>query len=469
MKGSVFKRCPCGISGGGGNRGPACRKDHGSWWYVTDIGPGPNGKRQQEKRAGFLSRDEAEAALAAVIKGVTDGTHTHDERQTVATFLDEWIATKVAGGLRITTARSYQQHIRDHIKPHIGHLRLRDLRPGHVTGMLRKIGAHRVGDRRQTGPSTVRRVHATLRSALAAAVRLQLVAFNAAANVTKDLPAAARPKVRPWEPEELGKFLDYAVRDARMGALIELAAATGMRRGEVCGLRWADVDLAQGVLVVHHQLVQLTGKEKERPDCPYCPAKHRVMFGPVKTASGEERRVELDTGTVGVLLAHQMAQQAEKDAFGEAYADHGLVFAREDGMPIVLDTVTKRFRELAKEAGVRLVRFHDLRHGAASLRLATGTDIAVVSKVLGHSSVAITSDTYSHLLAGVGKASAERANGLVPRAQRDQSVTTDEETAAGEDQSITVSAGQDGGPPETRTRNLRIKSRPPGMTGGADR
>jgi integrase len=101
------------------------------------------------------------------------------------------------------------------------------------------------------------------------------------------------------------------------------------------------------------------------------------------------------------------------DQWGEAYVDHGLLFAREDGNPLALDAVTKRFRELEKEAGLRPVRLHDLRHGAASLRLAAGTDIAIVSKVLGHSSVSITSDTYSPLLAGVDRAAAEKA-ALVP-------------------------------------------------------
>jgi integrase len=120
---------------------------------------------------------------------------------------------------------------------------------------------------------------------------------------------------------------------------------------------------------------------------------------PGQTSSGEARRVELDSTTVGVLLAHQVQQQTERDEWGEAYTDHGIVFAREDGSPLALDVVTKRSRELAHEAGLRLVRLHDLRHGAASLRLTSGADIAAVSKVLRHSSVAITSDAYRRLLA----------------------------------------------------------------------
>jgi len=447
MKGSVFKRCPCGITGGGGKRPPACKKDHGTWYYVADIEPGPDGKRRQEKRGGFRDRDEAEQALAALLKGLADGTYAHDERKTVGAWLDEWLAAKVEAGLRPTTARSYRQHITDYLTPHLGKLRLRDLRPGHVSAMLRKVAAA------GPGPATVRRIHATLRSALSSAVRQQLIAYNVAANV--ELPAAPRPKVRPWEPAELGAFLDHATTDERLGAFFELVAATGLRRGEAAGLRWEDVDLAAGVLVVRQQLVQVAGERQ----CPYCPAVHRgVMFGPVKTASGEARRVELDSQTVGVLLAHQLRQQTEREQWGAAYEDHGLVFARENGAPLALDAITKRFRELVKEAGLRPVRLHDLRHGAASLRLAAGTDIAVVSKLLGHSSVAITSDTYSHLLAGVGKAAAEAAAALVPRNRRDQSVTTTAKTAAEDSASTAVLPGQMSAPPGTRTPNPRIKS-----------
>jgi len=461
MKGSVYKRCPCGTTGGGGKRPPACKKDHGTWYYVADLDPGRDGKRRQERRGGFRDRSEAEQALAAVIKGVADGSYAHDERKTVGAFLDEWLDAKLRGGLRVTTARSYRQHIADYLRPHLGAVRLRDLRPGHVSAMLRKVGEA------GPGPATVRRVHATLRSALTSAVRQQLIAFNVAANV--ELPAAPRPKVRPWEPAELGRFLDHATTDVRLGGLFELIAATGLRRGEAVGLRWDDVDLAAGVLTVRQQLVQVNMPDEQLPACPYCPERHRgVMFGPVKTASGDARRVELDTTTVGVLLAHQMQQQTERDEWGIAYVDHGLVFAKEDGNPLALDAVTKRFAELVKAAGVRPVRLHDLRHGAASLRLAAGTDIAIVSKVLGHSSVSITSDTYSHLLEGVGRAAAEKASALVPRNRRDQSVTSNAKTAAPDLSETAVSAGEASAPPGTRTPNPRIKSRLGDVSDGAE-
>ncbi len=175
------------------------------------------------------------------------------------------------------------------------------------------------------------------------------------------------------------------------------------------------------MITVRQQIVTLGGYAKP---CPVYGEVHRgIAFGRPKTASGEDRVVELDSVVAGSLMAHRLRQDLERARWGEAYVDHGLVFAREDGTPLVPHRVTVRFTELAAEVGLRPTRLHDLRHGWASLLLASGTDIALVSKLLGHSSIAITADSYSHLLAGVGRDAANRASALVPRTPRDQSVT----------------------------------------------
>jgi integrase len=186
-----------------------------------------------------------------------------------------------------------------------------------------------------------------------------------------------------------------------------------------------------------------------------------MLFATPTTASGEARIVELDGQTTGLLLEHRLRQDAQRARWGDAYSDHGLVFAHEDGTPLYGDEVTKRFGELCDAAGVRRVRLHDLRHGRASLLLAAGADIAVVSKILGHGSISITSDTYAHLLEGVGKAATEAASALVPRAHRDSPQTgghTSGTPGAPEEANDQGIARSEGGPPGTRTRNLRIKS-----------
>jgi integrase len=473
MRGSVTKRCPCPPERNAKGERLACKKKHGSWSYVVDLGR-VDGKRRQEKRGGFRTKDDAEEAMNAVIDALNKGTHAHDDGITLRAFLlgdparkiVGWVDGKVADGkLRPTTERGYRMYIRDHIAPQLGHLRLRDLRPAHVSAMLRTVKA---------GPVSVRRVHGVLRSALASAKRQQLVAFNAAADI--ELPAAPRPKVRPWEPADLGKFLDSLGGD-RLAPLFELIAATGLRRGEACGLRWSDVDLERGRLTVNQQLVQVSTTTTK---CPSCAEVHKGhVFGPPKTRSGDARLVTLDGGTVGVLLAHQLTQSAERAQWGSAYVDHDLVFAREDGNPLPLDHVTKRFRELVVAAGLRPIRLHDLRHGAASMMLASGLDIALVSKRLGHSSISITADTYSHLLENVDREAADRTAALLaahraPRGDQqppagdhskdagDQSVTTppdSAETVTREEVSPPRSRGVSGGaPPGTRTPNPLVKS-----------
>ncbi|MDT4997447.1 MAG: hypothetical protein QOD45_1515 [Pseudonocardiales bacterium] len=462
MKGSLYKRCGCPPSYSAKGERLACKIRHGSWSFVADAGRDPaTGRRRQYKRGRFTTRAEAEAALAEFVDAASKGTLAHDERQTVAAFLEHWLAEKQRLGLRPTTARSYRAHIDKVITPVIGHLRLRDVRPAHIEGVLREAASTSRGHR--MSPATVRRVHATLRSAFGTAKRRRLIAYNPAVDV--DLPTASRKRVQPWEPAELGTFLDHVAHD-RMGPLFEVIAATGMRRGEAIGLRWGDVDLEAGQLVVRQQVLSLDG---EQPSCATCGTEHRgAVFGPPKTASGDARTVELDSGVVGVLLAHRLSQDAERATWGSAYSDHDLVFARDGGTAIPPERVTKRFAALVREAGLRPVRLHDLRHGQASLMLAAAVPMAVVSKRLGHSTITLTSDTYSHLLAGVGRDAAERAAALVPRAPKsvpdapcDQSVTNSaSETAEdlSDDAGDTVFPGLDGGPRRARTDDPRIKS-----------
>lgn len=423
MRGSVVKRCPCPVEHDTKGRRKTCRKPHGSWSYVANLPPDPTtGRRRQKRASGFTTREEAEKALGDYLTDSGNGQGSYDERQTVETYLRSWLDLKRDTGTRATTLASYRQHAEHYLIPHLGRWRLQDLRATHIEAMMREIRKPRPavpdgeraakGQRRNPGalsPATLQRVHATLRSALAAAVRKNLLRDNPATKV--DLARPARPKVHPWEPGELGRFLDHAHAD-RLGPLFDTAALTGLRRGELCGLRWEDVDLVRGRVTVRRQLVELRGGGV----CPYCGQLHKqFVFGAPKTDAGEGRAVDLDTRTVGVLLTHRLEQEAEREAWGEAYADHGLVFAREDGNPVSPDHVTNRFAALTEAAGLRRVRFHDLRHGQASLMLAAGVPLAVVSKRLGHSSVQITSDTYSHLLEGVGQAAANAAAALVPR------------------------------------------------------
>jgi integrase len=265
--------------------------------------------------------------------------------------------------------------------------------------------------------------------------------------------------VNPWQPQELGAFLDHIAADP-FAPIYELMAMAGLRRGEAAGLRWSDLDLSEGFLVVHQQIVQLDGQAQQ---CAVCGGQHvGMMFTPPKTSSGEARRVDLGSSVTGHLLAHRLSQEEQKAAWGSAYQDHDLVFATEDGNPLHPGRLTKRFNQLVASSGLRKVRLHDLRHGRASLLLGSGMELALVSKIMGHSSITLTADTYSHLLAGAGRMAAEAADALTPRAPRDQSVTNAGlagPAAPPEAVSNRPVTWEDGSAPSgTRTPNPLIKS-----------
>jgi integrase len=210
---------------------PRLRKErgHGSWYYRADVGrDASTGRRREQRKGGFTTKAEADAALARVLAAVSTGEHRHDSRITVGAYLDTWLADRIADGLRPSSRVMYELYVRRDLAPALGHFRLSDLRPGHVERMLRDL---RTAGR---GATTIRRVHAVLRSALTSAKRSRLVAYNAATDV--DLPTVHPAKVRPWEADELATFLDYSAGH-RLGALYEVLAFTGLRRGEACGLR----------------------------------------------------------------------------------------------------------------------------------------------------------------------------------------------------------------------------------------
>jgi integrase len=194
------------------------------------------------------------------------------------------------------------------------------------------------------------------------------------------------------------------VRGHRLRPAFVLATMGGLRRGEVVALRWEDVDLDRGVLTVRRQATEVGDT---------------IRVTTPKTAAGENRTVDLDSQTVAMLRGHRRAQARERLAFGPAYEDNGLVFAWEDGRMYRPDYPGKAFTRLIGQVAydgkpLRRVRLHDLRHLQASLMLAAGVPMAVVSKRLGHSNTGVTTDTYSHLLGGVGASAAEAAAALIP-------------------------------------------------------
>ncbi|WP_291413106.1 site-specific integrase [Actinophytocola sp.] len=270
--------------------------------------------------------------------------------------------------------------------------------------------------RRSVGPSSRNRIRATLRAALNDAIAQQLITFNAAEHFRI---AAKRPKpvvwtderveqwrkdgIRPspvmvWTPEHAATFLTH-VEDDRLYAIWHLLTFRGLRRGEVCGLRNEDLYLDARYLHVAKQLTEVD---------------YAVEESDPKTEAGD-RRVALDKESVKVLRKHRAQQAKEKLAWGEGWVDSGRVFTRENGEQLRPSWVTDRFEALCVDAGLPPIRLHDLRHGSATMALTAGVDMKVVQEMLGHSSITVTSDTYSSVMPETAADAAEKIASLVNR------------------------------------------------------
>ena len=308
---------------------------------------------------------------------------------TVREYLEDWLELKEPT-LSPTTAAWYRYVIRRHVLPELGHLSLNELKPQHIQRTYsRRLKATPDG-KRQLSPSSVRCIHRVLHSALSQAVRLQLITRNPCDAV--DPPRGSRRGPRYWKPEEAARFLE-AIKGNRLFALFHLALGTGLRRGELLGLRWADVDLQRGYLTVNQVRVRAGAKTVSKEP---------------KT-SGSRRTIALSKQVCETLKRHAAAQQEEKRVMGEAYTDNGLVFAGIDGSPLNPDYIgSQYFQRLITLAGVPRINFHGLRHTHATLLAMGGVPLKTVSARLGHSSVRITGDIYSHVLDRMDKEAAEK-------------------------------------------------------------
>jgi len=365
-----------------------------TWSYVLYLGRGPDGKKQQKWVGGFRTRREAEAALTEALERVRTGTWADPGRQTVGEYLEDWL-TAVRPSLRSSTATSYEHTLRKWVIPRIGHLRLGALSSAKLSalyGELLRSGRH--DGKGGLSARSVAYTHRIVTHALKDAVAWGLLARNPAAHV--DPPRVARPEMQVWTQKEVQRFL-VSVADDRLYALWTVLLATGLRRGEALGLRWDDVDLDRRRLSIQRAVTVVD---------------YEIVVSEPKTARGR-RSVSIDPTTAAVLVAHRKRQLEERLAWGPAWQDSGYVFTTEDGRVLHPQRVTQVFKRLASEAGLPPIRLHGLRHTAATLALTAGIHPKVVSERLGHATVGITLDTYSHVGEGLQEEAATRVAGMI--------------------------------------------------------
>lgn len=326
---------------------------------------------------------DVEKKLAEAMGDAAKGIVYDDKNLTVGDFFDLWLSDSVRGTVRESTYSRDKYLVTNHIKPAIGRAKLKSLGAVHLQSLYR--------NRLDSGlsASTVQKLHHVLHKALSQAKRLKLIAHNPADDVKAPTPA---PKeMRPLSAHEARKLLEAAQGD-RLEALYLLAIHTGMRRGELLGLKWDDVDFDGSTVRVRRTLT--------RKGTGY------VLGGPKTKKS--RRTVRLTQRAVGALRSHRARQSEKKLGTGASYHDQGLVFAGERGGIINPSNLRQRsFMPLLERAELPPITFHDLRHTCASLLFQKNIHPKFVQELLGHASVAITLDTYSHMLPGMGGEAAE--------------------------------------------------------------
>jgi integrase len=361
----------------GNGEGSIHRRKGGGWCAQYTVYTA-NGRKR--KTLYGKTRQEVAAKLTTGLSDREDGVIFDAENLTIGEYLDRWLKDSVERNVGPRTLSNYQLQVRQHLRPALGQVKLKALSPAHIQGLYRsKLDAG-------LAPSSVRYIHAVLHRALKQALRWGLVPRNASESV--DLPRLGKEEVEVLLPYEVRAFLD-AAREDRLEALYVVAVTVGLRRGELLGLRWTDLELdGEPKLRVGRQLQRMRDGSGRRFVAP---------------KGGKGRTIRLPARTVEALKAHRARQAQARLKAGSLYQDGGLVFASEIGTPLEPSNIDRRsFKPLLEKAGLSDIRFHDLRHTCATVLLSQGVNPKFVQELLGHADIKLTLGTYSHFLPSMG-------------------------------------------------------------------
>jgi integrase len=303
-------------------------------------------------------------------------------------YLQEWLET-AKPALRPKTSQQYEQLICKRINPVLGKMKLKELRPDRIDRYYAEMYQAGVGVR------TIRYIHSILHRALERAVKYDIISRNPTHKAI--LPRKQQPEMSVLEESQVSALL-IAAKTSRLEALFHLAVTTGMRQGEILGLKWPDIEWKSGILHVRRQVQRV-------PALVY-------VFGEPKTRAGK-RTIKLGPSTLQALRAHWERQQLEKAAAGPSWQNNDLVFPSTHGTPLDQSNLLKEFKRILMLANLPHIRFHDLRHTAASLLINHGIPVIVVSRILGHSKPSVTLDIYSHVFSGMQDEAAQLMDTLV--------------------------------------------------------
>ena len=380
-------------------KGHIKQRGKGSFAVKVYLGRDPITGKERSKwhTIKTTSKRTAQNEAAKIVAAMSEGRYVEPATMTVAAWLDKWLSEHVAHKVSRKSAERYREIVDGHLVPALGTYRLSKLAPVHIQGYLAKaLTEGRRDGKGGLSPMSVRHNLRVLSNAMRQAAKLRLIHVNPCGDV--DAPRVERHEMKTLTPDQAGEFIAAAwkAQHPLLGIVVSLALTTGMRRGEILGLRWQDVDLDGARLAVRQSLEQ-TGKG--------------LAFKAPKTAKGR-RTISLPGEAVDALRKHKAAQSAMRLQLGQDYAGHDLVCAQWNGEPASPRAITKAFAALASRLKVP-VRLHDLRHSHLSHLLALGVHPKVASERAGHANISITMDVYSHVMPGLQDEAAQQIDAML--------------------------------------------------------
>lgn len=344
-----------------------------TWFVEVYLGKDERGKKDIYKKRGFDTQAEAKEHENEILYKHNKGFVVKPSDKLYSTFLDEWLTIKKDDKHGKQTHQNYVSYIKTHILPCIGNVSLANLNISHIEKLMNEM------KNKGLAAGTRRKIYNILNSSVGDAVKKKLMSENVVAAVDK--PKDEKKLVSVWNADTVKRFVIEAKKLSRYYMACLLPLYTGCRQGEVLGLRWSDIDFNRRVLRVT-QTLSHDGKE---------------FKSGAKSASGV-RAVALSKATVTALLEHKKVIDSERVAMGNQYRDLDLVICKDNGNPVNPRDVNKTLDKLIKKLELPRITYHETRHTHASLLLLANIHPKVVSERLGHSSISITLDLYSHLL-----------------------------------------------------------------------
>ena len=423
-------------------RGSIRQRSKGSWEITIDIGRDlATGKRLRHFQSVRGNKKHAQQRLAELLVSIEQGSYSKPRRLTLGEWLENWIGSYAITNCSPRTVDSYRSEVRTHIATNLGAIPLTQLRPQHLqTYYANALSQGRVDGKGGLSARTVLYHHRILSEALSHAVKMGLLVRNVAEAV--DPPRPGHKSMTTLAAEDVPKFLG-ASRETPYHTVYCTALFTGMRLGELLGLRWCDVDLDMATLSVAQALFKRCGVcEMVEPKSPH--SRRSIALSPVLAL---------------LLRQHKARREAERILLGNLLKESDLVFAHPDGSPLDPGTVAHTFTEVLARAGLPHIRFHDLRHTHATLMPKAGVHPKIVQERLGHGSIAVTLDTYSHVVSGLQEIAAQRFEGVLDGEAL--KILTDSDISD-ESQGCRQNVGKrrefESEPHRNRTCNLLIKS-----------